>query len=328
MAISPAPGAAGGRHRVTVSALREEAEDIVSVTLSSPEGALAPFEPGAHVRVHLPGGLERSYSLCNRDPRDGCYTLAVKKEPQSRGGSAAVHALRLGDALEIAGPFNLFPVDWSERHLVLVAGGIGITPIFSMGLEALRRGHSFELHYFARGAGHAAFLSDLRECAWRDRAHLHLGMEGEQVRALLAKRFEALGDGDAVYVCGPRPLIGLARELAGVRLPPCAIHWESFGGEGAVLESGGDQPFDIRLADGSGPYHVPSGKSALEILLEAGLDVPYSCREGECGMCVLDVAEGTPEHRDRFLNPEVRESNGCMAVCVSRARTPVIVLDF
>ena len=95
-----------------------------------------------------------------------------------------------------------------------------------------------------------------------------------------------------------------------------------------MLDASGDSAFDIRLADGSGPYHVPPGKTALEVLLAAGLDVPYSCREGECGMCVLDVAEGAPDHRDRFLSPEVREGNGCMAVCVSRAKTPVIVLDF
>ncbi len=328
---SATPGAvAAGRWRVTVAALRREAQDIVSLELAAPEGAVLPaYEPGAHVRVNLPGGLERSYSLCNRNPGDGRYTLAVKKEAQSRGGSAAVHALRVGDALEIAGPFNLFPVDWCESRLVLVAGGIGITPIFGMAREAARRGHAFELHYLARGEAHAAFLADLREAGLAEHVHVHLGLEGGGVRALLAQRFASLGAGEGVYVCGPRPLIDLTRELAAARLPEAAIHWESFGGEGAPeAAADGDAPFDIRLVDGSGPFHVPVGKTALEVLLEAGLDVPYSCREGECGMCVLDVAEGEPEHRDRFLSPEVRASGSCMAVCVSRARSSVIVLDF
>jgi len=317
-----------GRHRCAVLSVRQEAVDTISVVLAPCQGALPPFEPGAHVRVALPGGIERSYSLCNRDPGDGTYVLAVKKEALSRGGSAAVHALKPGDELDLSGPFNLFKVDWREPHLVLVAGGIGITPIFSMAQAALRRGHPFELHYFARSDGHAAFLDDLRAEGYAGKVHLHMGLNGEQVRDTLGARLAGLRPSDAVYVCGPRPLIDLTRELAQALLPSSAIHWESFGGEGPVVEADGDRAFDIRLLDGSGPYHVPAGTSALQVLLDAGLDVPHSCREGECGMCVLDVAEGTPDHRDRFLSPEVRAGGGCMAVCVSRARTPVIVLDF
>ena len=317
-----------GKHRAAVVSVHREAEDTVCLVLAPCAGALPPFEPGAHVRVSLPGGIERSYSLCNRDPHDGTYALAVKKEAQSRGGSAAVHALKPGEEVELAGPFNLFEVDWREPHLVLVAGGIGITPIFSMAQAALRRGHSFELHYFARSDAHAAFLDDLRAAGYAGKVHLHIGLDAGQVQARLAQRFASLRATDAVYVCGPRPLIDLTRELAQAQLPASAIHWESFGGEGAVLDADGDTAFDIRLLDGSGPYHVPAGTTALQVLLDAGVDVPYSCREGECGMCVLDVAEGTPDHRDSFLSPEVRAGGGCMAVCVSRAKTPVIVLDF
>lgn len=318
-----------GRCRVTVQQIRPEARDIVSVVLAPDEGGLPPYEPGAHVRVALPGGVERSYSLCNRGRCSGTYTLAVKREEHSRGGSAAVHALKTGDTLEISGPFNLFPVDWSESPLVLVAGGIGITPIFAMAQEALRRGHAFELHYFARGPEHAAFLQDLNDSVYGAHLHPHLGLDAGQVRAALDQRLSTLPAGAGVYVCGPRPLIDLTRALAQDRLPPSALHWESFGGDGEAPEAAeGDAAFEVRLLDGSGPFHVPVGQTALQVLLDAGVDVPHSCREGECGMCVVEVAEGIPDHRDHFLSPEVREAGQCMAVCVSRAKTPVIVLDF
>lgn len=315
--------------RVTVQQIRTEARDIVSVVLAAADGSLPPYEPGAHVRMTLPGGVQRSYSLCNRGACAGTYTVAVKREEQSRGGSAAVHALRVGDTLKLSGPYNHFPVDWRESPLMLVAGGIGITPIFAMAQEAMRRGHTFELHYFARDAEHAAFLNDLHAGAYGNRVQAHLGLNAEQVGMTLEQRLHALPATAGVYVCGPRPLIDLTRALCSDRLPPSAVHWESFGAEAtAPAAVADDAPFDIRLLDGSGPFHVPVGQSALQVLLDAGVDVPHSCREGECGMCVLEVAEGLPEHRDHFLSAEVRESGQCMAVCVSRAKTPVIVLDF
>lgn len=317
------------RCKVVVQALQREADDVVSVTLARTDGALPAWEPGAHVRIRLPGGLDRAYSLCNRASQQGVYALAVKKEERSRGGSAAVHALRPGDVLEMAGPFNLFPVHWQERHLVLVAGGIGITPIFAMAQEAARRGHSFELHYFARARASAAFVDDLDHGPLSDRVHLHLGLDAAQVRAALEARLGALQADEGVYVCGPRPLIDLTRALAQPHAAPGAVHWESFGVDDApVAPAEGDAPFEIRVTGHEAPIPVPVGKTALQALLDAGIDVPHACREGECGMCVLDVTEGTPDHRDNFLNPEVRAAGNCMAVCVSRSKTPVIVLDF
>lgn len=339
----------------TVEAVRRLTADTIELTLAPAAGACATVEPGAHLRLALGGGLERSYSLCNPGPARGRYVIAVKREPQSRGGSAAVHALRTGDTVGVTGPFNAFAVDWNERRLLLVAGGIGITPIYAMAQEAARRGHDFALHYFVRSAQDAAYLEALQSVPWAGCVTLHAGLEPAAVRAAIgalladagageglgadlaaganaaAGAAAGAGPGAGVYVCGPRPLIELTRELAVPCVGAAHVHWESFGDglEAApATDTGADQPFEIALASGEGPFTVPPGKSALAVLLEAGIDVPFSCREGECGMCVVDVVEGEPEHRDRFLSAAARARGGCMALCVSRALGARIVVDF
>ncbi len=331
-------GTGSTRTLARVSAVRTIAQDIVELTLVAQGGRFAPYEAGAHVRLHLGDGLERSYSLCG-EPADGSrYVIAVRLEPASRGGSAAVHRLRAGDTLALSGPFNLFPVDWSEPCLVLLAGGIGITPVYAMALEAARRGHPFELHYFVRSHEHAAYADELRRLGLTAATQLHVGLDPAAVRAQVEAIVRRMHGGEGLYVCGPRPMIELAREVAGGTLAPGRIHWESFGGGEAAAAAAGaadsdseqpaDTPFEIRLASGEGPFEVPAGQSALQVLLAAGIDVPHSCREGECGMCVVDVVEGVPEHHDHFLSDAVRAGNGCMALCVSRARTASIVVDF
>lgn len=361
-------------HPATVEAVRRLTADTIELTLAPAGGTPTVVEPGAHLRVGLDGGLERSYSLCNPGRASGRYVIAVKREPRSRGGSAAVHALRAGDTVGVAGPFNAFAVDWSERPLLLVAGGIGITPIYAMAQEAARRGHEFALHYFVRSAGHAAYLDALQRAPWAGCVTLHAGLEPEAVRgavaALLASTAAAAGAGAAaepaaepaagagtavaasaragagagtsagLYVCGPRPLIDLTRELAAPLLAGRHIHWESFGGVDSASAAAGtatpigeataeaDHAFEIALASGAGPFTVQPGQSALAALLDAGIDVQFSCREGECGMCVVDVVEGEPEHRDRFLSDAARARGDCMALCVSRARGKRIVVDF
>jgi vanillate O-demethylase ferredoxin subunit len=320
----------------TVEAVRRLTADTIELTLAPAAGAAcAAVEPGAHLRLALAGGLERSYSLCNPGPAPQRYVIAVKREVASRGGSAAVHALRAGDTVGVAGPFNAFAVDWTERRLLLVAGGIGITPIYAMAQEAARRGHAFMLHYFMRSAGDAVYLDALQRAPWAAQVRLHAGLDPAAVRAAIdALLVEADADAsDGVYVCGPGPLIELTRELAAVRVGTGHVHWESFGGEGRAAPAEGagaaaDRTFEIALAGGAGPFTVPPGVSALSVLLAAGIDAPFSCREGECGMCVVDVVEGEPEHRDRFLSDAARKRGNCMTLCVSRARGARIVVDF
>lgn len=310
-----------------VVAVNAEAEDIVSLRLLPVSGGLHDFEAGAHIRLRLSREIVRAYSLCNGPDDRDAYVIAVKREPASTGGSAAVHALRVGDEVEVSAPQNAFAVDRSSSHLVLVAGGIGITPIIGMAREAAARGHSFELHYFARGAAWAAFAEELGACAWGDRVRFHYGYEASRVEAemqLLLRERRADSD---VYVCGPLPLIDLMKKLAAANWPAERVHWESFGGAAVLPPPSESRVVEVRLARANRTITVAPDETILQALLANDVDVPFSCREGQCGMCVVDVIEGVPDHRDDFLNDAVKASGDCMAVCVSRAKTPALVLD-
>lgn len=323
--------AAASRRRAHVRSTRTIANDIVEVVLQPERGGWLPAEAGAHVRLHLPDGIERSYSLCPHEGASDHYVLAVKREPSSRGGSMAVHALRVDDAIEIEGPYSAFRIDPSEARLLMIAGGIGITPIYAMAEEAARRGVPFELHYFIRGRGDAAYVSSLEHAAYASRVFIHEALTPQAVDEVLCELAGRSAEGDGVYVCGPQPLIALTRERFEPRLGEARVHWESFGSTqpaAPALASEPERPFELELASGEGSFTVPPGRSALQVLLDAGVDVPFSCREGECGMCVVDVVEGVPEHRDRFLSDEVKAGGDCMALCVSRSKTSRIVVDF
>lgn len=326
----PPPGTVA-RRRAYVRSTRAIANDIVEVVLQPEHGGWLASEAGAHVRLHLPNGIERSYSLCPYEGAADHYLLAVKREPSSRGGSQAVHALRIDDAIEIEGPYSAFRIDRSEKRLWMIAGGIGITPIYAMAEEAARRGVPFELHYFIRARGDAAYVSSLEQASYGSQVFIHEAMSPEAVNDCLSRLAARAADGDGAYVCGPQPLIALTRERFGTRLGEERVHWESFGTAQSAVPAPAaqpEQPFELALASGEGPFVVPPGRSALQVLLDAGLDVPFSCREGECGMCVVDVVEGVPEHLDRFLSEDVKAGGDCMALCVSRAKTHRIVVDF
>lgn len=328
--IQQAPVAvSGAAARAQVEDIRRLSDDIVEIALAVPEDCWRPVEAGAHLRLDFGAGLVRCYSLCNIGDVPGRYVVAVKREADSRGGSAAAHALRIGDALAVAGPFNQFAPDWTEHRLVLVAGGIGITPLYAMAQAAAARGHDFVLHYFLREPRQAAYLDALSAGAYAPHLRVHAGLGPEEVQAAVAALLTEVTRDDGLYVCGPRPLIELVRAQAADVLPAARIHWESFGGNGdAAAAADADAPFEISLLSGEGPFTVPPGQSALAVLLAAGIDVPFSCREGECGMCVVEVIEGQPDHRDRFLSEDMRSRGKHIALCVSRARGPRIVVDF
>ncbi|VTU14883.1 Phenoxybenzoate dioxygenase subunit beta [Variovorax sp. SRS16] len=327
-ALQDSPPAAQDRLRTAVvERIRRLTEDTAELTLAAADPQAAPIEAGAHVRVDFGAGLVRCYSLCNAGERAERYVIAVKREPGSRGGSAAAHALAVGARVRVSAPINRFEPDWRESRHLLIAGGIGITPLYAMAQAALHRGHDFVLHYFVRDTGHAAFLAELNTAPFAGHLRLHAGLDADAVRARTADIVAEAGDNEGIYVCGPAPLIELVRTQAAARLPVQRIHWESFGGDDSAATAEGDAPFEIAIASGEGPFVVPPGQSALSVLLAAGVDAPFSCREGECGMCVVDVIEGIPDHRDRFLSDAVRAKNGCMALCVSRARSPRIVVD-
>ncbi|EON33656.1 Flavodoxin reductases (ferredoxin-NADPH reductases) family 1 [Gordonia terrae C-6] len=310
---------------VVVSAIVQETPSIKTFYLSRPDGStMGEYTPGAHIDVVGPTAITRQYSLCSRPDGRESFAVAVKREDQSRGGSAALHELRVGDRLQISEPRNLLGIDPAATHHVLVAAGIGITPMLSMARHMDVHGISFELHYFARTAEDAAFLPLLRErCP--EKLHAHVGVGREAHGAILTTALESAPQQSHVYVCGPDGFMTKVRELAERFVPADAVHFENFHATDQP-DASENTAFDVEL-DGQ-TYHVPADRSIVEVLEENGCDVDTSCQEGICGTCIMQVLAGEPEHRDNVLTKAERESGEVIAVCVSRTSGEKIVLDY
>ncbi|MFI7118821.1 PDR/VanB family oxidoreductase [Amycolatopsis sp. NPDC049868] len=305
---------------------------VVSHALATPEIAVIDLAPvaggefpaytaGAHVDVLIGSAAVRQYSLCG-PPETGRYRLAVLNEPASRGGSRAMHALEVGDRLRISAPRNRFPLVTARRHL-LFAGGIGITPLLAMVRQLRSEGGDYTLHYCARSRPLAAFAEELAD---DPRVTFHFD-DGEPDRLLDIDR--DLGDprpDTAVYLCGPdgfmEYVLGKAEALG---WPAEALHKERFGND---VGDGGPGPdgFTVRLASTGAEYFVPGDRSVLDVLLEKGVEAPYSCRQGICGSCVRQVLSGEPDHRDDVLTDEER-AEGLFTTCSSRSLSPFLELD-
>lgn len=325
--VEPPTAAVPAPLEVEVTNKREVADGVMAFTLHSPVGGpLPPMTAGAHLDVHLPGGLTRQYSLCNGPEDDGSYTIAVKREPASRGGSAAMHdTVQSGDMLRVSLPKNNFALDKSAERSLLIAGGIGITPLLSMARHLAACGDNFHLHYFCRSPAHAAFRAELdHELA--DHWTLHAGLSPEAT----CKAVELLlGSGDAgthSYACGPLPLMQLV-EAAGAAAgwPRERMHFEYFKLAGPV-ESGG-VPFELTLARSGRTVLVPADRSIVDILRSIDVAIDTNCEQGVCGTCLCTVIDGTPEHRDQYLNAGEKAANMQMLPCVSRSRSQTLVLD-
>ncbi|MFZ5778631.1 MAG: PDR/VanB family oxidoreductase [Pseudomonadota bacterium] len=318
---------AAGEMQLRVAERHREADDVVSLRLAASGGAPLPsFTPGAHIALRLGEGLVRQYSLCNGPEDAEAYCIAVKREPLSRGGSAAVHRLVEGDMLVASPPVNAFEVDWSAPHLVLLAGGIGITPLICMARHAQKRSHSFELHYFARSSGHAAFRGSLADGPLAPHVGFHFGVEPAAVSLLLGRLLASRRAGAHLYLCGPVPFMDEARAIASGCANLGGVHWEYFTPPSRPLgATAGSGACTVRLARSGKTLEVPAGKSILQVLTENGVAVDSSCMEGVCGLCATRVLEGEPDHRDEVLTED--EHRNLMTVCVSRARGGSLVLD-
>jgi vanillate O-demethylase ferredoxin subunit len=293
--------------------------------ISSSGDPLPAFSAGAHIDIHLPGGIVRQYSLCNGPAEQTAYRIGVLLEPKSRGGSKAVHALREGAQIQVGMPRNLFELNPHAGHSVLLAGGIGITPLLSMAahLEAAER--SFELHYFVRNRSRAAFMEQLESD--RIAPHFQLHTDGEQPEfdcSAALKR--AYADDTHVYVCGPAGFIDATLSKAtAAGFEPAQLHREYFSAEDNVKTE--SQPFSLELARSGRVITVGATESAAGALARSGVNVPLSCEQGVCGTCVTKVLGGTPMHRDVFLSDAEHERNDCFTPCCSRSRTSVLVVD-
>ena len=289
-------------------------------------GALPPFTAGAHIDLALGNGLERSFSMLNDPSETHRYVIAVLREVDSRGGSVWVHDhLRQGDRLTSSEPVNNFPINEAGESHILIAGGIGITPLKAMTHRLVARGAGFALHYCARGEGRAAYLDELRALVG-DRLHLYLDggeiARGLDVGKLLASRPPAAH----VYVCGPAGLIRAVRETTR-EWPKGSVHYELFrGSEADIAPRSTDQPFEITLARTGKTLTVPADRSILAVLRANGIKVKTLCTEGVCGTCRVRLLGGKADHRDEVLTDAQRERE--IQVCVSRAMPgETLILD-
>lgn len=310
---------------VRVEAKTAAAQDVCALTLVAADGgALPAFTAGAHVDVHLPGGIVRQYSLCNDPAETHCYRLGVLLEAQSRGGSRAVHgALEPGHTLQISAPKNHFPLAAGARRSLLIAGGIGVTPILAMARHLARAGREFEFHYAARSPERLAFRSEIEASDWAGAARFHIGDGVLHVEQLLAGQ----GEGVHVYTCGPKGLIDAVAETA-KRLGWSSdrVHHEFFVGAEA-LAAGGNTAFEIELAGSGRVIQVAADQTAAQALIAAGVPLLTSCEQGVCGTCLTRVLAGVPEHRDLYLTPEEQAANDQFTPCCSRSRSGRLVLD-
>ena len=318
--------------RVRVTRKTVEAQDICSFELANVDGTPLPsFSAGSHIDVHLdahgPGGLTRQYSLCNDPAESHRYLIGVLRDAASRGGSIVMHdRVHVGSELQISPPKNHFALAHHAAHHLLLAGGIGITPILCMAERLSAIGAPFELHYATRSPARTAFLERIRGAAFAPHTSFHFddGAAAQQldIAALLARP----PGGTHLYVCGPSGFMDAV--LAASRAAGWDeghIHYEFFNAD--VQPRAGDGAFEVQLASSGRVIAVAADRSVLAALADAGVVVPSSCEQGVCGTCLTRVIEGTPDHRDQYLMPDEQAANDQFLPCCSRAKSARLVLD-
>ncbi|MGA2941676.1 MAG: PDR/VanB family oxidoreductase [Xanthobacteraceae bacterium] len=323
---APSGTAAHGLIDARLTKIEDVARDTKIFTFQRVDGGKLPgYKPGAHIDLHLPNGMLRQFSLTVpvSDP-DG-YTVGVKRDENSRGGSRyIIEQMKVGDLIKISAPRNNFPLVENADHVVLVAGGIGITPIWCMAQELEAQSRSWKIHYACRSQADMAFLSDLKKLD-PERVHLHFDDEaGGKVLDLTAAIAEAPANAH-FYCCGPNPMLK-AFEAAAASRPRANVHIEYFTAkeEASANELGG---FWVELTRSGEEYFIPPGKKVLEVLFDAGVDVDYSCELGICGACETRVISGTPIHHDSVLSEEEQASNEKVMICCCGCATERLVLD-
>ncbi|MBV7485460.1 PDR/VanB family oxidoreductase [Bordetella sp. BOR01] len=305
-----------------------EALDICTFELVDAHGADLPaFTAGAHIDVHV-GGVVRQYSLCNPPSDRHRYRIAVLREPQSRGGSRALHdTVAEGDMLRISAPRNHFPLAPQAGHSLLLAGGIGITPLLSMMAYLAGRRDSYTLHYCTRSLARTAFRPWLQAPGQRGSVVFHCDEDPAQ-RLDLERILDTAPADTHLYACGPGGFMAHVLETARSRdWPIDRLHYEYFSASPAAAATSADRPFQIRIASTGAQYDVGAEESALEALVRHGVDIPMSCGQGICGTCLTGVLAGQPEHRDQCLTPDEQARNDRFTPCCSRALSPLLVLD-
>lgn len=301
----------------------------VSFVPDSPNTLLPAWQAGAHIDVHLAPGLIRQYSLTGSSNDRRRYEICVAHDAASRGGSRYVHQqLRPGDRVTLSTPRNLFALQPAKRVL-LIAAGIGITPLYAMALTLEQQGVAFTLHYYCRHAPQAAYQSVLAAPWQHGQCHLWLSEEGNSPRQHLAPELMEPESDTLIYLCGPEAFMQHQREAALAKgWSAEAIYTEAFKPTVTTRESGDDETFIITLASTGQQWPVSAEQSIAQVLLEQGVSVPLSCEMGMCGACLTNVISGEVDHRDTVQSEQEKGgSQQQIALCCSRSRSEVLVLD-
>jgi vanillate monooxygenase ferredoxin subunit len=312
---------------VRIAAKVAEARDICSFTLVSPDGEmLPPFSAGSHIDVHLADGTVRQYSLCNSPAERHQYQIAVLLDPNSRGGSTAMHALTVGKLIEISDPKNHFPLTHDARHSVLLAGGIGVTPILCMAERLASINASFEFHYCSRSVERTAFPGRIRNSSFAERVQIHYDDGPHEQKLDLRATLAASQGGTHLYVCGPTGFMDWVLESARTAgWPEDRLHREYFAA--LPIDTSSDGSFEVQIASTGAVIRVEPDQTVLAALTSHGVEIPTSCEQGVCGACLTRILDGEADHRDLFLTPDEQARGDQFTPCCSRAKSARLVLD-
>lgn len=314
--------------QVKVAARKVLAEDIAGYEFVAADDAVLPdFKAGAHIDVHIPGGLIRQYSLYELPGEHRRYRISVLRDPKSRGGSVQLlDKVREGDVLAISPPRNHFGLHNGPDRSLLFAGGIGVTPILCMAQQLAQEGRPFEMHYCGRSLPRMAFVDPLRTCGYASQVQIHVddGPASQQLDARAAIGAPSIDR--HLYVCGPTGfmdhILTTARSLGWAEE---RLHREYFAA--APIDHSADGPFEIEISGTGQVIPVGADQSAAQALLEAGFALSLLCEQGVCGTCMTKVVAGAPDHRDLYLTDAEHDRNDCFTPCCSRSRSPRLVVE-
>lgn len=304
-----------------------ETQDIVSFELVRGDGKSLPsVSAGSHIDVHTPSGQVRQYSLLEESQDPLCYRIAVLRDSTSRGGSASMHDdLHEGDVISISEPRNHFPLRNATRS-VLIAGGIGITPLICMANRLVAQGADFDLHYCTRSPSRTAFRDVIASSNLKEHVHYHFDDGPVDQKIHLPSVFGSAFSGKHVYVCGPAGFIDwVLKSARSIGFKSDQLHVEHFGATAQVTSN--DAEFTVRIASTGQNVIVKTDQTVVQALAQYGIEITTSCEQGVCGTCITRVLEGQCEHRDLFFTDEEKAKHDQFTPCCSRAIGNLLVLD-